>query len=174
MAAIPRDDGRGLRSGQAIRAVIKEHLGKKLPSPPPPNPTAAYGTYTVQEAVGLLEALPYLFPGDGIFSQYPDVMENYGQGYDPPAPLLLFCSYTPLPPYPGLCIVRFFFAEETQACFVACTAISETGVVIFCSSPALCNFACLTPSPPVVHVRTDFDRMMWAWGLVSPLLEWTV
>ncbi|KAK9809058.1 hypothetical protein WJX72_008691 [[Myrmecia] bisecta] len=64
---------------QILRDVIKKHTGVEPPAPLPPPPVHAYGKVDLSEAVSLLEALPQLYPGDGIITDKPDIMEEYGQ-----------------------------------------------------------------------------------------------
>lgn len=64
---------------QAIRQAISEHTGLKLPPPPAAPVAQAYGKVALEESVGLTEALEYLVPGDGIATEYPSIMEDYGQ-----------------------------------------------------------------------------------------------
>ena len=61
---------------QAIRQVIQQR-GYKLPDPPPRPAIAAYGPVKMQRVGSLLEHLPLL--SKPVPSQYPRIMENYGQ-----------------------------------------------------------------------------------------------
>lgn len=65
---------------EMIRAAVQHHTGADLPDSPPPPTIKAYGTVDLKQSVPLLEALPQLWPGDGIISKRPLPMEEYGQG----------------------------------------------------------------------------------------------
>jgi len=65
---------------QMIREAVKRHTGSEPPASPPPPTIKAYGQVDLQQSVPLLEALPQLWPGDGIISRRPLPMEEYGQG----------------------------------------------------------------------------------------------
>lgn len=72
-----------------LQEAIATHLGKKPAKWPPPLPTADFGRVALDEQASLLEAVPRLFPGDGIFSKQPLNMEEYDQGQaSPPAKVL--------------------------------------------------------------------------------------
>ncbi|KAK9915942.1 hypothetical protein WJX75_006251 [Coccomyxa subellipsoidea] len=62
-----------------IRDVIEKQTGVKPPELPPPPVTEDYGAVELVETATLLDQLHELFPGDGIASEQPDVMEEYGQ-----------------------------------------------------------------------------------------------
>ncbi|CAL8469886.1 g9428 [Coccomyxa elongata] len=62
-----------------IRDVIVKHTGVTPPELPPPPVMENYGTVEMAERATLLDQLDELFPGDGIASDHPDVMEEYGQ-----------------------------------------------------------------------------------------------
>lgn len=64
---------------QMIRDVIVKHTGVTPPELPPPPVMEDYGTVEMAERATLLDQLDELFPGDGIASDHPDVMEEYGQ-----------------------------------------------------------------------------------------------
>ena len=64
---------------QLIRDLIEKHTGVEPPELPPPPVTEDYGTVDLAESATLLDQLHELFPGDGIASDKPDVMEEYGQ-----------------------------------------------------------------------------------------------
>jgi hypothetical protein len=64
---------------QLIRDLIKKHTGVKPPELPKPPAIAKYGKVVLNESAALLEQLNTLFPGDGIASDYPDIMEEFGQ-----------------------------------------------------------------------------------------------
>ncbi|KAK9836149.1 hypothetical protein WJX81_004982 [Elliptochloris bilobata] len=63
----------------AIRNTIKAHTGQVLPTPPPPPHIKAFGRLALGQRATLLSQLPRLYPGDGIVSEQPLVMEEYGQ-----------------------------------------------------------------------------------------------
>ncbi|KAL0019729.1 hypothetical protein WJX77_006458 [Trebouxia sp. C0004] len=65
---------------EMIRDAVKKHMGSEPPASPPPPTMKAYGQVDLQQSVPLLEALPQLWPGDGIISRRPLPMEEYGQG----------------------------------------------------------------------------------------------
>ncbi|DBB15766.1 TPA: hypothetical protein ACH3X3_003968 [Trebouxia sp. C0006] len=65
---------------EMIREAVKRHTGSEPPASPPPPTIKAYGQVDLQQSVPLLEALPQLWPGDGIISRRPLPMEEYGQG----------------------------------------------------------------------------------------------
>lgn len=65
---------------QMIRNALKKHMGSELPKSPPPPTIKAYGQVDLKQSVSLLEALPQLWPGEGIISRRPLPMEEYGQG----------------------------------------------------------------------------------------------
>ena len=72
---------------QLLRAAIAEHTGRQpLPLPPPP-PMKAYGVVELAEQAPLLSQLPQWFPGGGLPSDTPLVMEEYGQRCGPGAPV---------------------------------------------------------------------------------------
>lgn len=64
---------------QLIRDLIEKHTGVKPPELPKPPAIAKYGKVVLNESAALLEQLCTLFPGDGIASDYPDIMEEFGQ-----------------------------------------------------------------------------------------------
>ena len=65
---------------QMIRDAVKQHTGAEPPDSPPPPNIKAYGQVDLKQSVPLLDALPQLWPGDGIASRWPLPMEEYGQG----------------------------------------------------------------------------------------------
>ncbi|KAL3131686.1 hypothetical protein ABBQ38_007978 [Trebouxia sp. C0009 RCD-2024] len=65
---------------QMIQDAVKAHTGVDPPDSPPPPTIKAYGQVDLKQSVPLLEALPQLWPGDGIISRRPLPMEEYGQG----------------------------------------------------------------------------------------------
>ena len=73
-----------MAGAQAIRTAIKEHTGQVLPTPPPPPRIQAFGRAELTQRATLLSQLSRLYPGDGIVSEQPLIMEEYGQ---PCAPL---------------------------------------------------------------------------------------
>jgi hypothetical protein len=68
---------------QAIRRSIEAHIGERLPTPPPPPRIEAYGAVELAARATLLSQLPRLYPGDGVQSRLPRVMEEYGQPCGP-------------------------------------------------------------------------------------------
>lgn len=64
---------------QAIRRSIEAHTGQKLPTPPTPPRIKAFGRVDLTQRATLLSQLPQLYPGDGITSELPLIMEEYGQ-----------------------------------------------------------------------------------------------
>lgn len=64
---------------QLIRALFTRLSGKKAIDFPEPLPIKSYGTVSLDESSLLLDAVAQLYPGDGIFSQFPQRMENYDQ-----------------------------------------------------------------------------------------------
>ena len=65
---------------QSIRDAIKEHTGEDPPKPPPPPKIEAYGSVDLYESGSLASQLPYLYSGEGIYSELPLNMEEYGLG----------------------------------------------------------------------------------------------
>ena len=63
-----------------LRKAISEHTGEKEREWPKDIPTADYGEVTMTTSMTLLEAVPYLFPGEGIATDSPTNMEEYNQG----------------------------------------------------------------------------------------------
>ncbi|KAK9821791.1 hypothetical protein WJX81_004092 [Elliptochloris bilobata] len=64
---------------ELIRASIANHTGNAV-LPMPPRPTIhAYGSVALTQQASLLSQLPQLVPGDGILSDLPLPMEEYGQ-----------------------------------------------------------------------------------------------
>ncbi len=63
---------------QRIRDAIKEHTGMEPPKAPPPPRLEAYGGADMAESGSLISQLPYLYSGEGIFSEMPLSMEEYG------------------------------------------------------------------------------------------------
>ena len=64
---------------QYIREAIAAHTGVQPPEPPPEPKLEDYGEVPMGQSALLLEQLGQLFPGDGIASEKPDIMEEYGQ-----------------------------------------------------------------------------------------------
>ena len=64
-----------------IREAVKKHTGVEPAESPPPPTIKAYGQVDLKQSMPLLEALPQLWPGDGIVSRRPLPMEEYGQGW---------------------------------------------------------------------------------------------
>ncbi len=64
---------------QLIREAIKHHTGVEPPEPPKPPGIKAFGTVELYESVTLTSQIRHLYPGDGITSQQPLIMEEYGQ-----------------------------------------------------------------------------------------------
>ena len=69
---------RAFFSPQRIRDAIKEHTGIEPPKAPPPPKLEAYGGADMAESSSLMSQLQYLFSGEGIYSQLPLIMEEYG------------------------------------------------------------------------------------------------
>ncbi|KAK9828756.1 hypothetical protein WJX72_001937 [[Myrmecia] bisecta] len=65
---------------EAIRQAVAEHTGRSLPDPEPAPGIQAFGGVTLDRTAALLEHLDVLYPGDGIYSNRPLIMEDYGQG----------------------------------------------------------------------------------------------
>ncbi|CAL8467305.1 g6842 [Coccomyxa elongata] len=61
-----------------IRAAIKEHTGVEPPQPPQPPRIEAYGDVGLYENVTLRSQIRHLYPGDGVASRRPLIMEEYG------------------------------------------------------------------------------------------------
>ncbi len=68
------------RTMQGIRAAIIAHNNATLPDPPPRPRIVAYGNVALTQQGTLLDHIPELFPGKGIYSQVPQPMEDYGEG----------------------------------------------------------------------------------------------
>ena len=68
---------------QRIRDAIKEHTGVDPPKAPPPPKLEAYGSAELVESDTLMSQLRHLYSGEGIFSQLPLIMEEYGQACVP-------------------------------------------------------------------------------------------
>ena len=68
---------------QLLRAAIAEHTGRAPPPMPPPPRLAAYGVMKLTQQAPLLSQLPHWFPGGGLPSDTPLVMEEYGQQCGP-------------------------------------------------------------------------------------------
>ena len=64
---------------QLIREVIEKQTGVTPPKLPKAPAVAKFGSVQLNESAVLLEQLSALFPGDGIATDYPDIMEEYGQ-----------------------------------------------------------------------------------------------
>ena len=63
---------------QRIRDAIKEHTGVEPPKAPPPPRLEAYGGADMEESSSLMSQLQYLYSGEGIYSELPLIMEEYG------------------------------------------------------------------------------------------------
>ncbi len=63
-----------------LRKAISQHTGEKEGAWPPDIPTADYGTVNMSSSLPLLEAVPQLWPGEGIATDSPKNMEEYNQG----------------------------------------------------------------------------------------------
>ena len=63
---------------QRIRDAIKEHTGIDPPKAPPPPRLEAYGSADMAESGPLMSQLQYLYSGEGIYSELPHIMEEYG------------------------------------------------------------------------------------------------
>lgn len=61
-----------------IRDVIKEHTGVDPPKAPPPPKLETYGSVKLRESAALMSQLRHLYSGEGIYSQLPQIMEEYG------------------------------------------------------------------------------------------------
>ena len=64
---------------QLIRDLIERQTGVKPPKLPKTPIVESYGKVSLNESATLLKQLSTLFPGDGIATDYPDIMEEYGQ-----------------------------------------------------------------------------------------------
>lgn len=62
-----------------IRAAIAQQTGEEPPEPLPPPRMHAYGAVDLYERARLLSQIKYLYPGEGITSEAPLIMEEYGQ-----------------------------------------------------------------------------------------------
>ncbi len=86
--------------------MIVKHTGVTPPELPPPPVMEDYGTVEMAESATLLNQLEELFPGDGIASDSPDVMEEYGQSCAAGPPLLVlftnWCNLQQQDMYPCL------------------------------------------------------------------------
>lgn len=71
---------------QLIRAAIKEHTGVEPPEPPKPPRIEAYGEVGLYENVTLRSQIRHLYPGDGVASRRPLIMEEYGLSCAPCPP----------------------------------------------------------------------------------------
>ena len=84
-----------------LRQAISKHTGEKEREWPKDIPTADYGEVNMTNSLPLLDAVPHLFPGEGIATDSPKNMEEYNQGWDD-----LFCRHTSqvpdLTPYKSL------------------------------------------------------------------------
>lgn len=63
-----------------LRKAISAHTGEKERAWPADIPTANYGSVDLTLSLPLLEAVPYLYPGEGIASDAPKNMEELLQG----------------------------------------------------------------------------------------------
>ena len=64
---------------QLIKDLIEKQTGVTPPKLPKTPAVAKYGKVILNESALLMEQLNTLFPGDGIATDYPDIMEEYGQ-----------------------------------------------------------------------------------------------
>ena len=64
---------------QLIKDLIEKETGVTPPKLPKTPAVAKYGKVVMNESALLIEQLKTLFPGDGIATDYPDIMEEYGQ-----------------------------------------------------------------------------------------------
>jgi hypothetical protein len=78
--AINCSDGCHCLTAQLIRDAIAKQTGVEPPAAPPPPRVHAYGDLELYESASLLSQIPRLYPGDGITSAQPLIMEEYGQG----------------------------------------------------------------------------------------------
>lgn len=69
-----------------------------LPTPPPPPRIKAFGRLALTQRATLLSQLPRLYPGDGIVSEQPLIMEEYGQPCAPHKPHPGYLPCAPLDP----------------------------------------------------------------------------
>lgn len=65
---------------QMLRKAISEHTGEKERPWPKDVPTADYGGVNMSSSLPLLDAVKFLFPGEGIATDSPTNMEEYNQG----------------------------------------------------------------------------------------------
>ena len=65
---------------QLIRDAIAKQTGVEPPAAPPPPRLHAYGELELYESASLRSEMGSLYPGDGITSARPLIMEEYGQG----------------------------------------------------------------------------------------------
>ena len=65
--------------GQLIRAAIAQQTGVDPPAPLPPPRMHDYGSVELCESASLLSQIRHLYPGEGITSEAPMIMEEYGQ-----------------------------------------------------------------------------------------------
>ena len=64
---------------QLIRDLFTKMSGKAPIDFPKPLPLVDYGKVSLVDSISLMNALPELYPGDGIVSEKPERMENYDQ-----------------------------------------------------------------------------------------------
>jgi beta-galactosidase len=64
-----------------LRAAISEHTGQNEAPWPANLPTASYGAVSLDRSVSVMDAVASLFPGEGIVSKQPKIMEEYDQGH---------------------------------------------------------------------------------------------
>lgn len=94
---------------QAIRDVISNVTGQKLPDPLPEPELVAYGQVGLKQAVSLLDNLDKLHMEKMAFSSnQPQTMEAYGMAYG-----ILSYSYDPSP-------AATFWCSENERCIVSC------------------------------------------------------
>ena len=68
---------------QLIRDLFTKMSGKAPIDFPKPLPLIGYGKVSLGDSISLMDALPELYPGDGIVSEKPERMENYDQACAP-------------------------------------------------------------------------------------------
>lgn len=65
---------------QMLQEAIAMHLGQKKQKWPEEIPTASYGRVDFKASINLLDAVEYLYPGEGIPTERPLNMEEHDQG----------------------------------------------------------------------------------------------
>lgn len=89
---------RAFCAAQLIRAAISKHTGLEPPKPPPPPQIKAYGEVGLYENVTLRSQIRHLYPGDGVTSRRPLIMEEYGQSCVFPDSLKIVLRFVLLSP----------------------------------------------------------------------------